>query len=157
MKKLYLLIVLFTLTSCRYFEKQVPDEDKLLQERLKEINWNEVTAYPSFPECDAITDAGLRKECFFNTLTALVQQKLGTDTLALMVPASDSILLKVTVFADATLKFEPQKVDSTTTQLDSIIKARLVNFPRVEPAQKEGVPVTSQFILPVILDVQQGH
>lgn len=160
MKKLILLLFGLQMTSCQYFEKQVPDEDALLQERLKEIDWNKVSSYPSFPECDAITDKNLRKECFFSTLTRLVQEKLGTDTVALLSPQIDTINLKVTVLADASLKFEPQfPADSTlnTSQIDSILKVKLVDFPQVEPAQKEGVPVTSQFILPVILDVQQTH
>lgn len=159
MKNLSILSALLLLTSCQYFEKQVPDEDALLQQRLKEIDWSRVSSYPSFPECDAITDKNLRKECFFSTLTRLVQERLGADTIALLSPQMDTINLKVTVLADASLTFEPQfPADSTlnTSQIDSILKVKLVDFPKVEPAQKEGVPVTSQFILPVILDVQQA-
>jgi hypothetical protein len=160
MKNLSILSALLLLTSCQYFEKQVPDEDALLQQRLKEIDWNKVSSYPSFPECDAITDKNLRKECFFNTLTRLVQERLGADTVALLFPQMDTITLKVTVLADASMTFEPQfPADTTinTSQIDSILRVKLVDFPKVEPAQKEGVPVTSQFILPVILDVQQAH
>ena len=159
MKNLSILSIFILFASCQYFEKQVPDEDALLQQRLKEIDWNKVSSYPSFPECDAITDKNLRKECFFSTLTRLVQERLGADTIALLSPELDTINLKVTVLADATLTFEPQfPADSTLniSHIDSILKVKLVHFPVVEPAQKEGVPVTSQFILPVILDVQRA-
>jgi len=158
MKKIALLTIPFLFASCQYFDKQVPDENELLQQRLKEINWKEVSSYPSLAECDVITDKALKKECFFSAMTRLVQEKLGTDTIALMYPEIDTIQVKVTVYPDATLKFEPQlPVDSVgydTAKIDSIIKARLVDFPKIEPAQKEGVPVTTQFILPVILDVK---
>lgn len=153
MKKLSFLL-LTLLASCQLFEKQVPDEDALLKERLQEVDWNKVSSYPSFPECDAITDKALRKECFFSTLTRMVQEKLGADTIALLSPNLDTINLKVTVLTNATLTFEPQfPADTTinTSQIDSILKAKLVDFPPVEPAQKEGVPVKSQFILPVVL------
>jgi hypothetical protein len=160
MRKISILLIIMLFASCQYVQKQVPDEDALLQERLKEIDWNSVSSYPSFQECDPITDKNLRKECFFSTLTRLVQEKLGADTIALLTPQLDTINLKVTILADATLTFEPQfPADSTinTTQIDSLLKVKLVDFPPVEPAQKEGVPVTSQFILPVVLTVQQAH
>jgi len=160
MKKLVLLLFPILLVSCQYLEKQVPDEDALLQERLKDIDWKNVSSYPSLAECDAITDKNLKKECFFSALARMVQEKLGADTIALLAPQIDTIELKVTVFPDASLKFEPQfPADNASydkAKVDSIITARLVDFPKIEPAQKEGVPVTSQFILPVILDVQQG-
>lgn len=159
MKVLYLLPLLFLLGSCRYFDKQVPDEDALLQQRLKELDTTKVSMYPSVAECEVITDKNLRKECFFNTMSQLIQQKLSADTIALMYPGIDTINVKVTIFADARLQFEPQFTSDSLgydyNKIDSIIKARLVGFPKVEPAQKEGVPVTSQFILPVVIDVEK--
>jgi len=159
MKKITLLLLVMLLaSSCQYFDKQVPDKDQLLQQRLKEINWKEVSSYPSLAECDVITDRNLKKECFFAAMTQLVQQKLGVDTIGMLYPEIDTIQVKVTVFADATLKFEPQfpadSVSYDKMAIDSILKSRLVDFPKIEPAQKEGIPVTTQFILPVILDVK---
>lgn len=156
-KTLFLFPLVFMLGSCKYFEKQVPDEDELLQQRLEQINWKQVSSYPSVSECDAVTDKELKRECFFSTITRLVQEKLGADTIAMLQPCMDTINMKVTVYADSRLLFEPQfPADSTTynrAKFDSIIRARLVDFPKIEPAQKEGIPVTSQFIIPLVLDV----
>ncbi|MNK14935.1 hypothetical protein D3C87_330680 [compost metagenome] len=158
LKKATVLLFLVLLSSCRFFDGQVPDEEELLKKRLQEINWKEVSSYPSIGECDAITDKEMRKECFFSSMVRLVQEKLDIDTIALMYPEIDTIEVKVTVFSNASLKFEPQisrdSVLYDTVKIDSILKARLVDFPKIEPAQKEGVPVTTQFILPVILDVK---
>ncbi|PZR18891.1 MAG: hypothetical protein DI539_15855, partial [Flavobacterium psychrophilum] len=107
---------------------------------------------------DAITDKEMRKDCFFAQMTLLIQKKLDIDTLALMYPEMDTIQVKVTVFSNATLRFEPQlpaNANYNMAQIDSLIKNRLVNFPPVVPAQKEGVPVTTQFMLPVVLNVQK--
>ncbi|MEL1245643.1 hypothetical protein AAEO56_15320 [Flavobacterium sp. DGU11] len=159
MKKPFAIVFLLILSSCQYFEKQVPDEEALLQKRLKEINWKEVSSYPSIAECDAILDKELKKQCFFESMARLVQEKLDLDTIAMLYPEMDTINVQVTVYPDASLKFEPQMppdntVSYNTIAIDSILKARLVDFPKIEPAQKEGVPVTTQFILPVILDVE---
>lgn len=153
------LFFLFLLSSCRYFDAPVPNEEELLQKRLNEINWKEVSVYPSLPECDALTDKEMRKECFFSSMTQLIQAKLDTDTLAILYPEIDTINVKVTIFPDASLQFEPQLPQDSTSynkiKIDSLLRARLADFPKVEPAQKEGVPVKTQFILPVIINVAQ--
>lgn len=159
MKKAAVLFSLIIFSSCQYFEKQVPDEEELLQKRLQEINWNEVSSYPSIAECEAVIDKEQKKECFFETMGRLVQEKLDMDTIALLYPEIDTIAVKVTVASDSRLTFEPQfpqdSVGYSTIKIDSIIKNRLVDFPEVAPAVKEGVPVTTQFILPVILNVAE--
>lgn len=152
------LLPFILLGSCKYFEEQVPDEDKLLEERLNQINWKEVSSYPSLPECDSVLDKEQKKECFFSSMTRLVQERLNVDTLAILYPEIDTIEVKVTVFPDATVKFEPQlptdSVHYDKEKIDSLLRSRLNNFPAVEPAQKEGVPVKSQFVLPVIINVE---
>ncbi|WP_066312709.1 hypothetical protein ACRASX_06145 [Flavobacterium sp. TMP13] len=155
MKHFYLYIVLFSLASCQYFEKQIPDEKELLQKELKSINWREVDEYPSVTNCDQIADKKLRQQCFFETMAQLVQEKLDIDTLSILYPDLDTIEVKVTVFPNATMTFEPQfpkdSVAYDTIKIDSILHARLVDFPKVNPAIKRGIPVKTQFILPVII------
>ena len=152
----YLLLLMFS--SCQYFEKQVPSEKELLQKELKSINWKEVDEYPSLVDCESVTDKKQQQQCFFERLTQLIQEKLSVDTLAALYPELDTIEVKVTVFPNATLQFEPQfpkdSVAYDTIKIDSILRARLVGFPKVNPAIKRGIPVKTQFILPVILKVE---
>lgn len=158
MKKASALLFLLILGSCRYFDSKVPSEEELLQKRLDEINWSEVSTYPSIAECEGVLDKEQKKECFFSSMTRLVQEKLDTDTIAMLYPEIDTIMVKVTVYPDASLKFEPQMTKDSVAynrvKIDSILKSRLADFPKIEPAQKEGVPVTTQFILPVILNLE---
>ena len=126
-----------------------------MDKELNAINWNEVDEFPSFSECDKIKDEKMQKQCFFEFLTQTIQEKLTSDTLTNLYPELDTIEVKVTVFPNSTMKFEPQFTkDSTaydTIKIDSILKSRLVNFPKVNPATKRGLPVKTQFILPVII------
>ena len=152
----FLVFILFN--SCQYFDKQVPSEKELLQKELKAINWKEVDEYPSVVDCDKIEDKKQRQNCFFEVLTQLIQEKLCNDTLAMLYPELDTIEVKVTVFPNSTMQFEPQfpkdSVAYDTVKIDSILKARLVDFPKINPAIKRGLPVKTQFILPVILKVE---
>ena len=158
MSKSYCYILLLMFASSQYFEKQVPSEKELLQKELKSINWKEVDEYPSLVDCESVTDKKQQQQCFFERLTQLIQEKLSVDTLAALYPELDTIEVKVTVFPNATLQFEPQfpkdSVAYDTIKIDSILRARLVGFPKVNPAIKRGIPVKTQFILPVILKVE---
>lgn len=158
MKHYYFFLLFIIITSCQYFEKQVPSEKELLQKELKAINWKEVDEYPSFADCDRLEDKAQRKQCFFEYLTQLIQEKLQVDTLSVLYPELDTIEVKVTVFPDSRMQFEPQfpkdSVAYDTIKIDSILHVKLVDFPKVNPAIKQGIPVKTQFILPVIIKVE---
>ena len=158
LKQYYLFLVFILFNSCQYFDKQIPSEKELLQKELKTINWKEVDEYPSVVDCEKIEDKQQRQQCFFEVLTQLIQQKLSVDTLSVLYPELDTIEVKVTIFPDATMQFEPQfpkdSVAYDRIKIDSILKVRLVDFPKVNPAIKRGIPVKTQFILPVILKVE---
>lgn len=158
LKPFLLFLVLIFFNSCQYFDKQVPSEKELLQKELKAINWKEVDEYPSVVDCDKIDNKKQRQQCFFEVLTQLIQEKLNSDTLASLYPELDTIEVKVTVFPDATMKFEPQFPRDSVTydkiKIDSILRTRLVDFPKINPAIKRGLPVKTQFILPVILKIE---
>ena len=127
----------------------------MLQKELKSINWNEVDEFPSLADCDKIDNKTQRQQCFFEILTQLIQEKLDADTRSVLCPELDTIDVKVTVFPNSTMQFEPQfpkdSVSYDTVKIDSILNARLVDFPKVNPAIKRGIPVKTQFIIPVIL------
>ena len=155
MKKLLLIALLIFFESCQYFEKRVPNEKELLDKELKHINWNEVDEYPTVAECETLADAAERKQCFFEFLTTTIQQKLADDTLSTLFPQLDTIEVTITVYPDAMMDFKPRflkdSVAYDTKKIDSILHARLVDFPKVNPAIKRGIPVKTQFVLPVII------
>ncbi len=129
-----------------------------MQKEIQTINWNEVDEFPTISECEKIDDEALRKQCFFEYLTQIIQEKLSADTLAILYPELDTIEVKVTVFPNATMQFEPQfpkdSVAYDTVKIDSLLKVRLIDLPKVNPALKRGIPVKTQFTLPVILKIE---
>ena len=159
MKQFSVFLLLFSMVSCQYFEKQVPDEKELLEQELKKINWDEVDEFPSVLQCDTIKDVEIKRQCFFDYLAQTIQERIGIDTLQMLYPEMDTIEVKVTINPDASLQFEPQfSKDSVTydkVKIDSILTARLSDFPKVEPAIKRGIKVKTQFVLPVIIKVEK--
>jgi hypothetical protein len=157
MKKILAILFFssFFFASCQLFDKKVPDEKELLKKQLNEINWNEVDEYPSIVDCEKIADKEQRKRCFFEFMTSTIEQKLNIDSLSTEFPKLDTIEVKVTVFPTSEVTFQPQfpkdSVAYDTIKIDSILHARLIDFPKVNPAIKRGIPVKTQFVLPVII------
>ncbi|SMO57075.1 hypothetical protein SAMN06265349_102420 [Flavobacterium resistens] len=93
-------------------------------------------------------------------MSQLVQEKLQIDSLSILYPEWDTISVKVTIFPNSKMKFEPQfpkdSVAYDTIKVDSILHARLIDFPKVNPAIKRGIPVKTQFILPVIIKAKEA-
>ncbi|RRJ93809.1 hypothetical protein [Flavobacterium macacae] len=159
MKKFTAILFLSLLFgACQNLKKPEISEEELLQQELKKINWTQVDEFPSVATCDSIKDDSVRKQCFFDFLTITIQQKLDLDTLSILYPQIDTIQVKVTVFPDSRLEFEPQFPSDSLAydkiKIDSILHARLTDFPKINPALKRGIPVKTQFVLPVILNVE---
>lgn len=157
-KKLLSFLLLSLLASCQYFDKQVPSKDELLEKELKAIDWNQVDELPSVAACDSVADKAQRRQCFFEYLMLNIQQRLDSDTLAVLYPQLDTIEVKVSVLPDSKVTFEPRINDTTaynTKAIDSILQHRLAGFPLIKPALKRGIPVKTQFTLPVILNVEK--
>ncbi|MDD3004237.1 hypothetical protein [Flavobacterium sp.] len=155
-KQIFFLILLFVLSSsCDYFNKPIPSKEALLEKELKAIDWNKVDQYPSVVECDSIENQTQKQQCFFEYLTAIIQQKLSDNEINFNGIDIDTIIVKVIVYPDATIDFEPQfpqdSVAYDTIKMDSLLNEKLKDFPRINPAIKRGIPVKTQFILPVIL------
>lgn len=157
MKKVIVLFSIVLISSCQLFDKKVPDENQLLKEELKKIDWTQVDQYPTVSDCESLSDKEAQKQCFFDYLIQTIQERIGVDTIQIMYPEVDTISVKVTVNPDASLQFETQIPSDSITYdikvIDSILQNRLADFPQVEPAIKRGIKVKSQFVLPVIIKV----
>ena len=154
-----LVALFFTFFSCQFFDKKAPDKEQLLKEELGKINWEEVDEFPTVTNCDSLLDKEAQKQCFFDYLIQNIQDRIGVDTLQIMYPEMDTISVKVTINPDATLEIHTEKPKEAITYdikvIDSILQNKLVDFPAIEPAIKRGIKVKSQFILPVIIKVEE--
>ena len=141
--------LLLLLGSCQYIEK-APEREELLQKELSTIDWKQVDEYPSVADCEQLSTKDQRRQCFFEYLAQAIQQRLSGDKLDILYPDLDTIDVKVTVFPDSTLKFEPRFSKDTvaydTIRIDSILHSRLADFPKVSPAIKRGIPVKCEFL-----------
>ena len=91
MKLFWGLLLSLFMVSCQYFEKEIPNEQELLEQELKKINWDEVDEFPSVLQCDTIKDAEIKRQCFFDYMAQTIQERIGIDTLRIEYPEIDTI------------------------------------------------------------------
>ena len=130
----------------------------MLEQELKKINWEQVDEFPSFTACDSISNTQSKQTCFYETLSSQLHAKLKDDSIAKLFPKLDTIRVKVIISSNSDVNFEAIISDSIAynkIQLDSIFQLRLTDFPKINPAIKRGVPVKTEFQLPVVLQKEK--
>ncbi|MCS4237331.1 hypothetical protein M2306_002633 [Myroides gitamensis] len=145
-------------TSCQWMSAQLPNEQELLEEELNKIDWTKVDTYPSVASCDSIFDETARKTCFFDYITAALEENLRVDTLRGTFATLDTLKVLVTIQADAQVSLSLYQLNDSLKQqlksVDSLLVEKSKKFHELSPATKRGVPVTSQFVLPLVLHKQ---
>lgn len=148
----------FILTSCQWMSAQLPNEQELLEEELNKIDWTKVDTYPSVAACDSIFDETARKNCFFDYITVALEENFRMDTLRGTFTTLDTLNVLVTIQADAQVSLALYQVNDSLKQqlksVDSLLLEKSKHFQTLSPATKRGVPVTSQFVLPLVLHKQ---
>jgi len=151
-------ISLLLLASCDYFEKQKVHSEDLLQEELKTIDWNAVDEYPSFSNCDAVSDKEPRRVCFETTLRNHVNTFLAKQNLVVSEDIEDTLKMRLAI--DKTGALRILSIDSNPEtqfqipEIDSLMTLSLVSLPKIYPAIKRGQQVDTEFVLPVVISIQ---
>ena len=148
------IFLVLVAASCQYFEKKVPNENELLQNELKQVNWNQVDDYPSVENCEQLSNKKQQKQCFFDFLSQSISSRLNLDSIKIKYPQLDTLKIEVTVFASSKTKLKTLTVvDSAfdATSLDAYLNSQMADLPKISPAIKRGVPVKTMFVLPLKL------
>ncbi|MEO8933280.1 MAG: hypothetical protein ABI295_03150 [Xanthomarina sp.] len=157
MKHLYSLFGFLLLVSCNYFDVKKTTSDAILNEELKTFNWNEVDDYPSFASCNDDESKEEKKNCFQNTLTAIISNKIQRDTLVVTQNIADTISIKFQISEIGILSLLEIDVDSITRHeipnIEELLLDSLDSLPVIYPAIKRGQQVKTAFTLPVVLHV----
>ncbi|MBW2962247.1 hypothetical protein [Mesonia aestuariivivens] len=154
MKYSRLLILIFCL-GCQNFETQKISSNQIIEDELKEFNWNEVEVYPSFKECEHLSEISQKKACFEQEFTRKIYRYLQQKKVIL----SDSIQEKMMLFVSINSTGKPH-LDSLKTsaliekklpQLESWLLESIQQLPQIYPARKRGIPVKTSFKLPLVI------
>ncbi len=154
----FLLFLAVLWSSCDNFLNQKKTSDEFLVEELKTINWNEVDTYPLFSDCDERETKINQQSCFETTLHNHFNEFIHKQELVSSVLIDDTLLIHLSISKDSEFLITEILGDSLTfdtfPNLQNQLYESMASLPKVSPALKRGVPVSTKFVLPLVIKTE---
>lgn len=160
------VLIPFLMASCNFnadnkakqAEEAKAKLDSIVQTQLAEIDMNEVDSYPLFPQCSDTLIQEEQKKCFENTFAKIFQDIFQNEKFEVAEPINDTlkVFVKISNQGNTILDYIEAK-DQTKNllpNLETSLKKHFEAFPNIKPAVKQGVEVSTQFTLPIVIDVK---
>ncbi len=146
--RFYFISFLLFLNSCNYSIKSSFEKKNYLEA----ININQIDHFPAFLSCDSLSNIN-RERCFKEGVLRRVKKNLSRENIQVEGEINEQVILSIKVCKTGNIKLE--KIQSSKAvlkkipMLDSLLNTAIKKLPKVKPAIKKGVAVTSQFTLPI--------
>ncbi|NNE01690.1 MAG: hypothetical protein HKN52_00875 [Eudoraea sp.] len=155
MRALGFAFCLFLLVSCDWIPSKEAKTQKIVENELRSIDWNDVDQYPLFDSCDETVSKQEQKTCFETTLLQNFAMSLQDVDFVLKNELQTTLFIDFMV--DATGELFVMEIDSNSVlekqlpEFNGIIVKSLKSLPKPAPALKRGIPVKTRFRLPLQL------
>lgn len=163
MKKILLSILCVSLYACQESKPAEPEvtqeeqEQKMAAERFEALG-KELDENPSFKECKDIATKDEKLKCFTGNLSKLYQEMLNSQKLAIGDALSDTVKVTLLINNEGIISVKEVEMSEKTKELlpslGELLMSETENFPPIIPAKKNQVNVSSEFVLPLVIDVK---
>lgn len=154
-QRLFLVSLLLLVTSCGFFDTEKVSSDIIYEDEMESINWKDVDQYPSFATCTDLLDKPEQKDCFINTISKQLYQDISSRNMVAVREVYDTVKVKFEVGNSGRLSILEIEMDTLLQKefpdLEKLIIDSVDSLQPVAPAYKRGIPVKTQFVLPVIV------
>ena len=154
-KGFFLIFLLFLATSCQFFETEKVSSEEIYKEEMETIDWKDVDRYPSFSNCKNQLEKPEQKDCFINTISSHLYKSISSEKMVSVREVYDTVKVNFEVSRNGELSILEIKMDTVLQKefpnLEAWILQSIDSLKPVAPAYKRGIPVKTQFILPVII------
>lgn len=153
--RIFLVFLFLLATSCQFFETEKVSSDEIFNEEIKTINWKDVDRYPAFLACDEVLDKPEQKDCFINTISSHLYKNISREDMIAVREVYDTVKVRFEISSSGRLSILEIEMDTLLQKefpdLEMLIFNSVDSLQPVAPAYKRGIPVKTQFILPVIV------
>lgn len=144
----FLLLIIF-FSSCQFF---TTDKQRDTQSLDTIVNFNKVDVSPSFVACDSLIGSK-KTNCFRNTIHQKVAESLQKHTIKVANALDETIYVDLLIDTDGKITLKSihpnENIQREIPKLDSLLIESLRKFPTIFPAIKRGIPVATQYQLPI--------
>lgn len=142
----------FILVSCEFFQKKELSSDIVVD---TVVNYNTVDVYPLFPDCDSIPSQDKQRICSQIHLCEHIYASLSSSQIFTRKKVNDTIYVKLKIDNKGKVLLTNYKTSdllkNQIPHLDSLISSGVSSLPQMKPAIKRGIPVSTEFTLPIIV------
>lgn len=135
--------------------------NSLVDEQLATIDMNAVDTYPLFSKCSDTLVGEAQKKCFETEFYKLLQEALQSEKLEVAEPINDTMVVYVAVNNKGDVVLERIEAADKTRELmpnlDAVLTKHLEGLPDIKPALKNGVEVSIQYALPLVVKVVEKN
>jgi len=156
MKHSFLFVFLILLaTSCQFFETEKISSEEIFNEEMNTIDWKDVDNYPSFENCTNMLQKPEQKACFINTISNQLYRSINHKGLVATREVYDTVKVNFEVSSSGQLSILEIRMDTLLQQefpdLETWLVQSIDSLQPIAPAYKRGIPVKTQFTLPVVI------
>ena len=148
--RLLLLWITFSLISCDYIFQTSKD---IKTEKVTPIDFSTIDAYPLLKECTHLSSREAQQECFYQQISQKIETALSQKNISINNSITDTIQVKIKVSSKGKISITSISLKNTP-ELDTLRKAifeSIESLPTTQPAIKLGIPITSTYILPIVI------
>jgi len=149
-----LFLIILVGTSCEYFNLKKKSQ---LQEIDTIIDFSSVDVSPIFKSCKDLLEKQAKTTCFRTTIHTQISESLSAQSFIVKKPLNEIIQVHLLIDKKGIVSVKEivssESLKVLIPSLDSIIALSLKKLPKLFPASKRGVPITTQYQLPIKITV----
>ena len=141
----------FSLHSCKTETQKNEEATSQAIERYENLDKASVDVFPQFKECNELDSTS---NCFYKNMHQLIQKRLSSDTLLMEIKQKDSLVAAFTVTEKGQIQYDSIAYCAHHLDrkfMDSTIQSKLMQLPKIDSALKQGIPVASSYLVPIVV------
>lgn len=149
------LVMMSCLVSCNYFTGDTKSNETDLD---TVVDFTTVNVSPSFKECEQLIDED-KTNCFRTTIRKHFTDRLAQNTFSSQEDISETVVLvlRIDKKGKVTLKEiqSSEEIRIILPELTSVLNRIVREIPDLSPATKIGIPVTTEYQLPIKIQTKE--
>ncbi len=155
-RTVFLMLFIAMISSCTNFSFS---SNKNTQALDTIVNFSSVDTSPSFKVCDSLIVKEEKSNCFRNTIHNKIGEELLKHEFAIDKPISEIVFVDLVIDSQGSILLKAIEssvaIKNSLPQLDSIIALSVNKIPKIYPAIKRGIPVTTKYRLPILIELKE--